>query len=139
MGNYKDIIGAFKDKPGGVIEAYHALQREFNYIPKPAVAEAARVFRISEAQAYGVATFYSYLSTEPLFCPQVAQLSFLFTAQDLNPHTDSLFSQNQEVLFISGFTHSAGSRNHPLRGLLATHNFHKGFQTVQGAVDGRRP
>jgi len=65
MANYRDIIGAFKDKPGGIIEAYHALQKEFNYIPKPAVAEAARVFGVSEAQAYGVATFYSYLSTEP--------------------------------------------------------------------------
>lgn len=57
MANFQDIIGAFRDKPGGIIEAYHALQKEFNYIPKPAVAEAARVFGISEAQAYGVATF----------------------------------------------------------------------------------
>lgn len=65
MANYKDIIAAFKDKPGGIIEAYHALQKEFNYIPKQAVAEAAKVFGVSEAQAYGVATFYSYLSTEP--------------------------------------------------------------------------
>lgn len=65
MANYKDIIAAFKDKPGGIIEAYHALQREFNYIPQQAVAEAAKIFGVSEAQAYGVATFYSYLSTEP--------------------------------------------------------------------------
>lgn len=65
MANYKDIIAAFKDKPGGIIEAYHALQKEFNYIPKQAVAEAAKVFGVSEAQAYGVATFYSYLSTGP--------------------------------------------------------------------------
>jgi NADH:ubiquinone oxidoreductase subunit E len=65
MANYKDIIAAFKDKPGGIIETYHALQKEFNYIPKPAIAEAAKVFGVSEAQAYGVATFYSYLSTEP--------------------------------------------------------------------------
>ena len=65
MANFLDIIGAFKDKPGGIIEAYHALQREYNYIPKEAVTEAARVFGISEAQAFGVATFYSYLATEP--------------------------------------------------------------------------
>lgn len=64
MANYQDIIAVFKDKPGGIIEAYHALQKEFNYIPKQAVAEAAKVFGVSEAQAYGVATFYSYLSTE---------------------------------------------------------------------------
>lgn len=64
MANYKDIVASFKDKPGGIIEAYHALQKEFNYIPKDAIAEAARVFGISEAQAFGVATFYSYLSVE---------------------------------------------------------------------------
>lgn len=64
MANYQDIIASYKDKKGGIIEAYHALQREFNYIPQEAVAEAARVFGVSEAQAYGVATFYSYLSVE---------------------------------------------------------------------------
>ncbi len=62
---YQEIIAQFKDVPGGVIEAYHALQREFNYIPSEAIPEAARVFGLPEAQAYGVATFYSYLSTEP--------------------------------------------------------------------------
>ncbi|NLU51163.1 MAG: NADH-quinone oxidoreductase subunit E, partial [Syntrophomonadaceae bacterium] len=65
MANYRDIIARYQDKPGGIIEAYHALQREFNYIPHEAVKEVARVFRLSEAQAYGVATFYSYLSVEP--------------------------------------------------------------------------
>ncbi len=65
MANFKDIIAGYSNKPGGVIEAYHALQKEFNYIPKGAIEEAARVFGLSEAQAYGVATFYSYLSTEP--------------------------------------------------------------------------
>ncbi|MDD4171613.1 MAG: NAD(P)H-dependent oxidoreductase subunit E [Syntrophomonas sp.] len=64
MANYKDIIAGCKDKKGGIIEAYHALQSEFNYISREALAEAARVFGISEAQAYGVATFYSYLSVE---------------------------------------------------------------------------
>lgn len=65
MANYKDIIASCKDKKGGIIEAYHALQNEFNSISREALVEAARVFGISEAQAYGVATFYSYLSVEP--------------------------------------------------------------------------
>ncbi len=64
MANYKDIIAGCKEKKGGIIEAYHALQQEFNYISQEALVEAARVFGISEAQAYGVATFYSYLSVE---------------------------------------------------------------------------
>jgi NADH-quinone oxidoreductase subunit E len=61
----QDIIAQYGDKQGGIIEAYHAVQKEFNYLPKEAVREAARVFGVSEAQAYGVATFYSYLSVEP--------------------------------------------------------------------------
>ncbi|MDD3363390.1 MAG: NAD(P)H-dependent oxidoreductase subunit E [Syntrophomonas sp.] len=64
MANYKDVIVACKDQKGGIIEAFHALQNEFNYIPHEALVEAAQVFGISEAQAYGVATFYSYLSVE---------------------------------------------------------------------------
>lgn len=64
MANYKDIIDSCKDKQGGIIEAFHALQKEFNYIPQEAFKEAAGVFGLSEAQAYGVATFYSYLSVE---------------------------------------------------------------------------
>jgi len=65
MASTKDIVAAYRDKDGGIIEAYHAVQREFNYLPREAVTEAARVFGLSEAQAYGVATFYSYLAVEP--------------------------------------------------------------------------
>jgi len=64
VANYKDIIDNCKSTKGGIIEAFHALQKEFNYIPQEALTEAARVFGVSEAQAYGVATFYSYLSVE---------------------------------------------------------------------------
>jgi NADH:ubiquinone oxidoreductase subunit E len=60
----QEIINSCKDKPGGIIEAYHAVQREYNYLPEEAVEIAARVFGLSTAQAYGVATFYSYLSVE---------------------------------------------------------------------------
>ncbi|MDI9479936.1 MAG: NAD(P)H-dependent oxidoreductase subunit E [Bacillota bacterium] len=60
MADYKEIINAYKDLPGGLIESYHALQREYNYIPEDAIAEAAKIFGVSEARAYGVATFYSY-------------------------------------------------------------------------------
>ncbi len=64
MPSCMDIIAPYKDKPGGLIEAYHAIQRKYNYLPEEAVAEAAKVFNLSEAQAYGVATFYSYLSVK---------------------------------------------------------------------------
>ena len=61
MADYKEIINAYKDLPGGLIESYHALQREFSYIPEDAVVYAAQVFDMPKAKAYGVATFYSYL------------------------------------------------------------------------------
>ncbi len=60
MADYKEIVGAYKEVPGGLIEAYHALQREFNYIPEDAIDAAAQIFDIPKAKAYGVATFYSY-------------------------------------------------------------------------------
>lgn len=65
MSDYKNIISAYKDKPGGLIEAYHALQREYNYIPEDAIAVAAEIFDVSPARAYGVATFYSYFKVGP--------------------------------------------------------------------------
>jgi NADH:ubiquinone oxidoreductase 24 kD subunit len=61
MADYKEIISAYKDLPGGIIEAYHAIQKEYSYVPEDAVAAAAEAFGISKARAYGVATFYSYL------------------------------------------------------------------------------
>lgn len=61
MADFKEIIGAYKDLPGGIIEAYHAVQKEYSYIPEEAVFYAAEVFDMPKAKAYGVATFYSYL------------------------------------------------------------------------------
>lgn len=60
MSDNYTIISAYKDMPGGLIEAYHALQREYNYIPEDAISKAAEVFKIPRAKAYGVASFYSY-------------------------------------------------------------------------------
>lgn len=60
MADYKEIISAYKDLPGGIIQAYHAIQKEYSYIPEEAVAVAADAFDMPKAKAYGVATFYSY-------------------------------------------------------------------------------
>lgn len=61
MADFKEIIGKYKDLPGGLIEAYHAIQGEYSYIPEEAVIAAAQAFKLPVAEAYGVATFYSYL------------------------------------------------------------------------------
>lgn len=61
MADYKEIISAYQNLPGGIIEAYHAIQKEYSYIPEDAIAAAAQAFNMPKAKAYGVATFYSYL------------------------------------------------------------------------------
>ncbi|WP_296865165.1 NAD(P)H-dependent oxidoreductase subunit E [Thermosyntropha sp.] len=62
--SFEEIIAPFKDKKGGIIEAFHALQKEYNFIPQEALKETARIFRIPEAEAYGIATFYTHFSIE---------------------------------------------------------------------------
>lgn len=62
--DYNEIIAKFADVPGGLIESYHAIQKELNYLPEEAIAAAAKVFKISTAEAYGVATFYSMFSID---------------------------------------------------------------------------
>ncbi|HWQ74445.1 MAG TPA: NAD(P)H-dependent oxidoreductase subunit E [Syntrophomonas sp.] len=64
MAYYKEIIARFADVPGGMIEAYHAIQDEYSYLPEEAIIESAKVFGVPAADAYGVATFYSYFSVK---------------------------------------------------------------------------
>ncbi|NLV22215.1 MAG: NAD(P)H-dependent oxidoreductase subunit E [Syntrophomonadaceae bacterium] len=61
---YQEIIAKFADVPGGMIEAFHAIQDEYAYLPEEAIIEAAKVFSVPTAEAYGVATFYSYFSVK---------------------------------------------------------------------------
>ncbi|MGI6066782.1 MAG: NADH-quinone oxidoreductase subunit NuoE [Bacillota bacterium] len=65
MLNYKEVISPFKDLPGGIIQAYHAIQKEVNYLPEEAIKTAADIFDVPLKEAYGVATFYSYFSVKP--------------------------------------------------------------------------
>jgi NADH-quinone oxidoreductase subunit E len=65
MTDLRLLADAHRDTRGGIIEFFHAVQAEHNYLPEEAIKEAARVFGVTEPQAYGVATFYSYLSTTP--------------------------------------------------------------------------
>lgn len=60
--DYKGILTAYKNVPGGMIEAFHAIQKDFSYLPEEAVIEAADLFNVSTSEAYGVATFYSMFS-----------------------------------------------------------------------------
>lgn len=62
--SYKDVIANYAQVPGGIIEAFHAMQKEMSYLPEEVIVEAASVFNIPVAEAYGVATFYSMFSVE---------------------------------------------------------------------------
>ena len=42
-----------------------AIQRRYNYLPRPALTYLAAKIRIPYSQIYGVATFYSTFSLEP--------------------------------------------------------------------------
>lgn len=63
--DYKEIISKYNNLPGGIIEAYHDLIDQFGYLPKDALIDAATLFGISVAEAYGIATFYSMFTLEP--------------------------------------------------------------------------
>ena len=65
MSNLSSLADAHRDTRGGILEFFHAVQAEHNFLPEEAIKEAARAFGVTEPQAYGVATFYSYLSTAP--------------------------------------------------------------------------
>ena len=62
---YKEIIARYASVPGGIIEAYHDLVDEYGYLPQDALIDAAELFNISVAEAYGIATFYSMFTVKP--------------------------------------------------------------------------
>ena len=54
----KTIIDRFKDVKGGLLPALHALQENFGFVDDSALPELANAFNLSNADVYGVITFY---------------------------------------------------------------------------------
>jgi len=52
------IIGRFASIPGGLLPALHEIRKTFGYVPRAAIALVAQGFNITEAEAFGVASFY---------------------------------------------------------------------------------
>jgi len=52
------IAAAHASTPGGLINALHAIQAAFGFVPKPAMLLLADAFNISRAEVYGTASFY---------------------------------------------------------------------------------
>ncbi len=65
MDKLQAIVDQYQKVPGGLIEAFHAVQDEYAYIPEEALRRLAKAFEVPLARAYGIASFYSYLSLKP--------------------------------------------------------------------------
>jgi formate dehydrogenase subunit gamma len=52
------IVKQHVEMPGGLLPALHALQHEFGWIPKPAIALLAHEFNLSRAEVFGTTSFY---------------------------------------------------------------------------------
>ena len=54
----REIVATHVGTAGGLLPALHALQAEFGWIPKPAIALLAHAFNLSRAEVFGAASFY---------------------------------------------------------------------------------
>jgi len=52
------IVARFTAVPGGLIPALQAIQERFGHVPRAALKLLANGFNITEAETYGVASFY---------------------------------------------------------------------------------
>lgn len=54
----RNIVSRFAQVKGGLLPALHAIQAAFGHVPRAAIALLAKGFNITEAETYGVASFY---------------------------------------------------------------------------------
>ncbi|MDD4932274.1 MAG: NAD(P)H-dependent oxidoreductase subunit E [Methylacidiphilaceae bacterium] len=62
----ESILQNFARLANGLIPAFHAIQNSYGYIPKERLPEIARAFNLSQADVYGVLTFYHDFRLEPV-------------------------------------------------------------------------
>ncbi len=61
----QQLISEFRPGSADLVPALHKVQHRYGYVPKEAIGVVARQLRMSEAQVYGAATFYSELRLTP--------------------------------------------------------------------------
>ncbi|QSR88859.1 NAD(P)H-dependent oxidoreductase subunit E [Methylacidiphilum caldifontis] len=61
----EDLLAFYSTKPNGLIPFYHKVQEELGYIPKEFIPQIASSFNLSQAEVYGVLTFYADFRTQP--------------------------------------------------------------------------
>jgi formate dehydrogenase subunit gamma len=52
------IVASFAETQGGLLPALQALQSRFGFVPRAALKLLAKAFNVTEAETYGVASFY---------------------------------------------------------------------------------
>ena len=60
-----EIIGEYRDKPGGLIPALQTVQALCGYLSKTAIRVIADGFGMTVSEVAGVVTFYSFFSLQP--------------------------------------------------------------------------
>lgn len=67
--NYREkveaIVASFPEKKGALIPALQAIQKEFGYLPQPALGVLSDSLRVPLSTIYGVATFYAQFHLQP--------------------------------------------------------------------------
>jgi formate dehydrogenase subunit gamma len=54
----EEIVSRFAALPGGLLPALHEIQGTFGHVPRAALTALAKGFNLTEAEVYGVASFY---------------------------------------------------------------------------------
>ena len=60
-----EVIGEYRDKPGGLIPALQTAQSVFGYLPEPVIRKIADGFGKTVSEVTGVVTFYSFFTLHP--------------------------------------------------------------------------
>ena len=60
-----NLLGQYRDIPGGLLPLLHAIQREVGYIPPDRVPAIAHAMNLSRAEVHGVISAYHDFRTEP--------------------------------------------------------------------------
>jgi len=61
----EEILSRFAPTQKELIPILHAVQAEYGYVPKEAIARISRFLHVSEGEIFGVLTFYKGFSLEP--------------------------------------------------------------------------
>jgi len=64
--NVDQIVKKHKGEPGAILEVLQDLQNECRYLPEDALKQISEGLEVPLAKIYGLATFYSAFSLEPM-------------------------------------------------------------------------